>query len=129
MKSTFPWFFFLSLIFIFAVILYVYHYTINSPWCISSELAKAFVKNNKIDVILDVRTKLERQTLGYYPGSVPLPSSELETTIPKMYPNKNNFFLVYCNSGQRARKATDQLHKMGYVNTMYIISGYKSIMS
>jgi rhodanese-related sulfurtransferase len=126
-KSIF-WYFLFFFLLILGIIIYLYHYAISSPYLISSDVAKILVKNNKLDVILDVRTPLERQTLGFYPGSVNIQTSDLEEKMPKMYPNKNNLILLYCNTGQRARNATEKLHKMGYSNAIYIASGYKSLI-
>jgi phage shock protein E len=105
----------------------LYTYAVDSPHRISSEDAKARLQNQQIDLILDVRTDLERSTLGYYPGSVHMQSSDLETRMP-LYPNKNLRILVYCNSGQRARMATDTLHSLGYTNSVYISSTYGSLL-
>lgn len=128
MKTRWNFWWFLFFLFLLLGILYVYYYTVSSPWLVTSDVAKILVKNNKIDLVLDVRTNIERQTLGFYPSSIHIQTADLASMMPKMYPNKNNLILVYCNSGQRARNATDTLHKMGYINTMYIASGYKSFM-
>lgn len=114
--------------FILVVGILVYFYTYYSPFRISSEEAKERIKNKEFDVVLDVRTDFERNTLGYYPTSVHIESSHLEDMMPKFYPDKSIKILVYCNTGQRARRATDILHKMGYNNTMYITSGHKSLL-
>jgi len=105
----------------------LYSYAVDSPHRISSEDAKARIQNHEIDLILDVRTDLERSTLGYYPGSVHIQSSDLNTRMSS-YPNKNLRILAYCNSGQRARMATDTLHSLGYKNAVYISSTYGSLM-
>jgi len=77
---------------------------------------------------LDVRTDVERNTLGSYPGSVHIQSSELDELMPKKYPDRNIRILAYCNSGQRARKATEKLHTLGYVNAVYIATTYLSLL-
>lgn len=105
----------------------LYSYAVDSPHRISSEEAKTRLRNHQIDLVLDVRTDLERSTLGYYPGSVHIQSSDLEKRMPE-YPNKNLRILAYCNSGQRARMATDKLHSLGYRNSVYISSTYGSLM-
>ena len=112
-------------------IYYSYQYAVSfdiSKNRVSSETAKGLIKNKKIDVVLDVRTDTERNTLGYYPGSIHIQSADLEKRMASQYPNKNTSILIYCNTGHRARMATDKLQKMGYKNTMYISSTYKSIM-
>ena len=99
----------------------------DSPFRISSEVAKELLQNGKIDLVLDVRTNLERNTLGYYPGSVHIPSSDLEERMPSEYPDKNINIIAYCNSGQRARIATEKLHELGYTNSAYIASTYGTL--
>jgi len=110
------------------LIIFLYRYAMDSPYRISSEIAKELLQNGKIDLVLDVRTNLERNTLGYYTGSVHIPSSDLEERMPSEYPNKNINILAYCNSGQRARIATEKLHELGYNNAVYIASTYGSLL-
>ena len=120
---------FIVILFVLAIFYFLYQYAIHSPYKISSEVAKILIKNNKIDLILDVRTEVERNSLGFYPGSINISTNNLATMMPKMYPNKNNLIIIYCNSGQRARNATEILHKLGYLNTMYIATTYSSLMN
>ena len=117
----------LIIIFIISIIV-LYNYSISSPNRISSKLGKILLKNNKIDIVLDVRTKIERDSVGFYPGSIHIPASDLETEFVKKYPNKNIFILAYCNTGQRARNAVEKLEKLGYHNVMYITGYYKELL-
>ena len=105
-----------------------YLYATDSPYRISSQEAKRRINSGEVDVVLDVRTKLERDMLGVYPGSIPIPSADLEAEMPTRVPNKNARILAYCNTGHRARMATDKLHALGYKNAVYMSSTYKSIM-
>ena len=105
-----------------------YLYATDSPYRISSQEAKRRIQNHQIDAILDVRTTMERATLGFYPGSVPIPSADLEAKMPSLYPNKETRILAYCNTGHRARMAADKLHALGYKNAVYISSTYGSIL-
>jgi len=118
------------LIFLATIILFraAYLYATDSIHRISSQEAKRRIQSGKIDVILDVRTNVEQSTLGFYPGSVHIPSADIERMIPNRYPNKQTRILVYCNTGHRARMATDKLHALGYKNAVYISSGYTSLM-
>jgi rhodanese-related sulfurtransferase len=109
------------------IIYEAYLYATDSPYRISSEEAKVRIKKGQIDLILDVRTDLERDTLGFYPGSVHIQSADLDTKMPKLYPNKKLRILAYCNTGHRARMATDKLHALGYKNAVYISSNYKTL--
>jgi len=116
------------LLVLIGLLYYLYRYAIDSPYRISGEEAKKLIKQNRFDVILDVRTDLERNTLGYYPDSVHIQSADLEKQMPLQFPNKETRILAYCNSGQRARKATEKLHKLGYNNSVYIATTYRSIL-
>ena len=120
----------LSLLFVVLAVVfyYAYDYAVNSPWRISAAEARRQIRHGMFDIILDVRTPLERATLGYYPNSIHIPSAELEEKFPKLYPNKEIHVLLYCNTGHRARLAADKLHALGYVNARYISSPHTSLM-
>ena len=105
-----------------------YQYAVDSQYRVSSEKAKELIKDKKVDIVLDVRTYVERNTLGYYPDSIHIQSADLDKKMVAEYPNKDLRILAYCNTGHRARMATDKLHDLGYKNAMYISSTYKSIM-
>lgn len=113
---------------IIAFVYFGYQYAVDSQYRISSEKAKELIKDKKVDIVLDVRTDAERNTLGYYPDSIHIQSADLDKKMVAEYPNKDLRILAYCNTGHRARMATDELHDLGYKNAMYISSTYKSIM-
>jgi rhodanese-related sulfurtransferase len=115
------------LVFVIALVYYLYRYAIDSPYRISTDEAKKRIQNKEIDLILDVRTDAELKLLGIYPGSVHIQSLDIETKMAQEYPNKNINIIAYCNSGQRARAATEKLHKLGYVNAVYIATPYQSL--
>jgi rhodanese-related sulfurtransferase len=117
------------LLFVIVVLIYfIYQYPKSSKYIISSEKAKKLIMSKKINLILDVRTNMERDMLGYYPGSVHIQSEDLEKRMMNEYPNKNIKILIYCNTGHRAKIAAEKLHDMGYKNTFYILSTYKTLM-
>lgn len=105
-----------------------YQYAVDSPYRISPQVAKQMIQANQVDVVLDVRTDMERASLGFYPGSVPIQSADLEANMPRLYPNKNVRILAYCNTGHRARMATEKLHALGYKNSVYIATHYTSLL-
>lgn len=107
--------------------LYLYIYSMDSPYRITAEEAKRRIQDGEFDVILDVRTDIERATLGYYPNSVHIQSTDLESRMSRDFPRKNIRILAYCNSGQRARAATEKLHALGYTNSVYIATTYLSL--
>ena len=114
-------------LFVALLIRQAYLYATDSPYRISSSEAKRRIQEGKIDLILDVRTLVERESLGSYPGSIHVPSSDLEAILPKAYPDKQTRILAYCNTGHRARMAVDKLHALGYNNAVYISSTYSSL--
>jgi phage shock protein E len=127
MKKLTTW----SIIFIILlaiILLYAYRYAINSPYRIEPEEVKKRIASGDVDVILDVRTGLERNNLGFYPGSLHIPSGELESKVDEAIPVKSTRIIVYCNTGQRARAAVEKLRKLGYMDVAYISGSYKSIM-
>jgi len=111
-----------------AIVYYLYDLATNSKFRISSQTAKQLLAQNKFDLVLDVRTLLERNTLGVYPNSVHIQSADLEKEMPSRYPDKNIRILVYCNTGHRARIATDKLQALGYTNSVYISGNHNSIL-
>ena len=113
---------------IISLIYFIYQYPSSSTYLISSKKAKKLIMSKKINLILDVRTNTERDVLGYYPGSVHIQSADLEKRMVNEYPNKNIHILIYCNTGHRAKMAAEKLQDMGYINTRYIVSTYKTLM-
>ena len=97
-------------ILILIVILYTSHrYYLESPYRVDIDVAR----NTKYDVVLDVRTDIERKTIGFYPNSLHIPAQELTERVKSEIPNKNASILVYCNTGHRAKMATEKLRSMG----------------
>jgi phage shock protein E len=116
-------------IFLFIAFIYFsYQYVVSSKYIVSSEKAKEMITGKKIDLVIDVRTDVERNKLGYYDGSINIQTSDLEKRMLNEYPNKDLRIIIYCNTGRRAKIATDKLHNLGYKNTMYISSSYDSLV-
>lgn len=109
-----------------AVLAYLAYYAYASPLKISAEDAKQKIFDRKIDTVLDVRTNLE-YNLGHYPEAVHIPTANLKQKVRQAIPNKDTRILVYCNTGQRARKAAETLQDMGYKNVRYITGPYWSL--
>jgi phage shock protein E len=119
---------YLGVVITIGIVLFIlYRYAEDSPLKISSEEAKRKIAAKEIDLIVDVRTDLERSTLGFYPGSIHITSDSLEITMKTVFPDKRMRILVYCNTGQRARRAAERLTAMGYKNVVYISGSYKSL--
>jgi rhodanese-related sulfurtransferase len=116
-----------SIIIFVGLFYYFYDYAVNSRYRISSQEAKRRLKAKQVDLILDVRTDLERATLGSYPGSVHIESADLDEQMPARFPNKGIKILAYCNTGHRARLATEKLQTLGYKDSVYISSSYTTL--
>ena len=115
------------LLIVFVVIGYVAYYTFFSPYKITSDEAKNLIRDRKIDIVLDVRTKIE-YNLGHYPEALHIPTAVLAETVETMIPDKKTRILIYCNTGQRARFATDLLRAKGYKNVVYIVGPYLTLL-
>jgi phage shock protein E len=121
---------FTLLILVIGIVIYqLYMIAMDSPHRISSEDARKRLAEHKVDLVLDVRTDAERKALGFFPRSIHMPRDRLESDFPRAFPDKSIRVLIYCNTGQRARLATDTLHAMGYTNTKYITGTHLSLMN
>jgi rhodanese-related sulfurtransferase len=107
---------------------FLYYYARDSEYLITPAEAKKRIKAKQIDTVLDVRTDLERESIGFYPNSVHIPSTQLDVRAPEELKNPDARILLYCNTGQRARAATEKLHELGYKNAVYIPTSHFSIM-
>jgi phage shock protein E len=101
----------------------ILYYTFYSPYLITAEEAKKMIRERNVDVVLDVRSKME-YNLGHYPEAVHIPTQALQDQVETLIPDKNTHILIYCNTGQRARYATDLLKAKGYKNVHYIAGSY-----
>jgi rhodanese-related sulfurtransferase len=114
----------LTLLTIAAFLMFSHNYTTHSPYRITPEEAKRRIKANPDTVVLDTRTEMERDILGYYDGSVNI-SPE---TVALRHTDKKTPVIAYCNTGHRARYAAAILQGMGYTNAAYIATTYKSLL-
>lgn len=106
----------------------LFRYATDSPYRIDAATARRKLAKGEIDYVLDVRTAFERNALGFFPQSIHIPGAELRLRIDQEITNKGAAILVYCNTGQRARAATDLLHRLGYRNAVYVATAYTSLM-
>ena len=112
-----------------AVIIYlIYSNTRQTHSEKSLKISVAEAKARRFGLIIDVRTALERELLGYYPDSIPFSLDNLTQQVPLDMTNKNAWILVYSNNDNRAVVAAEILYKMGYKNVRYIKETYLSLM-
>jgi rhodanese-related sulfurtransferase len=126
MRSSTLWILVIAVIAILLLVAFLY--ARSSPYLISATEAKERLQRKEIDAVIDVRTLFERQNLGYYPGSIHIPAANLTTELPARYPDRATRILIYCNTGQRARAATEKARALGYTNVRYISSSHLSLM-
>ena len=116
---------------VIAVIVYlVYSNTIQTHSELSLKISVTEARSRRFSLIIDVRTALERELLGYYPNSIPFSLDKLSQQVPLDMPNKNAWILVYSNgrSDKKAEIAAETLYRKGYKNVRYIDESYLSLM-
>ena len=86
---------------------------------ISMDEAKTLMEKEEGYILLDVRTKGEYE-IGYIPGAINIPLSDIDEKIISSLPDKSQMILVSCRSGTRSREASDKLSKLGYSNVLEI---------
>ena len=112
------------------VLIYVYktweNFVFGSKYLILTKKAKQLIKKKYFNHIIDVRTNFE-YNLGNYKNAINIPISEIAKKINSLKINKNDKILVYCNTGNRARQATEILINKGYKNINYISGTYLTL--
>jgi phage shock protein E len=122
MNNLYFWILLLLLIYF---IMKLRQYARYSVFKISIDDAKKLLLDPKT-VVIDVRTVLERN-IGYYNNSIHIPASNIDNDLMKLNLDKKTNIIVYCNTGQRAKRAAEKIFKLGYCNVRYIIESYLSL--
>lgn len=82
---------------------------------ISAEEAKELMEKETDYILLDVRTQEEYEE-GHIEGAVLIPDYEIMERAETELADKQQLILVYCRSGNRSKRAAQQLADMGYEN-------------
>lgn len=110
----------------YSIYAFANYYTLSGVNLLEAKEAKRKIKTNDIEYIIDVRSQTE-WNMGHYPGALHIPVTELKKEkMPKNSIDKG--ILVYCNTGQRARRAAETLKELGYNKVYYIAGTYSSII-
>jgi phage shock protein E len=119
---------FLIIFLILAIVtIYLTYYTYSGENLITPEQAKFLISRDRINKIIDVRTTLEYDA-GHYPKAINIPIQSMNKDIVAMKGiEKLDNILVYCNTGQRARRAVQVLNSYGYHNVFYIAGNHTTI--
>lgn len=88
---------------------------------IDYENAKVILKNDREAILLDVRSPQEYKE-EHLEGSINIPLYDLSKRSENTIKDKKCTIVVYCQSGNRSKKAIDILSNKGY-ETLYNIKG------
>ena len=77
-------------------------------------------------ILLDVRSRREYRE-KHLDGAINIPLSEVKINLEKHIRNKNKKILVYCQSGNRSRKAVQIAEELGYVEVYNLKGGLENI--
>ena len=83
------------------------------------------VKQNEC-ILIDVRNNQEYRE-NHLENSINIPVYELKSKIGKKVPNKNTGIIVYCQTGQRSKKAMQILYNMNYHNIYNLKGGLDNL--
>jgi len=134
---------FLPIILIFAVIAITIHSMTSASSLLflkkdGLELSGEQARRQHFSLIVDVRTPKERESLGYFPNSIPIDPSGVSKEIPYLLGRGRGLnrketitspLLIYSNSGdERARKVAEQLYDLGFIGTRYLKGSYLSML-
>lgn len=120
-------FYLLSGIFTFGYTLYagLKYYSLTGEGLISASKARDMIRKNEITIVIDVRTPTEYKE-GHYKKAINIPIAEISKQRLNNV-NRNSTILIYCSTGNRARRATEKMREIGYKNIYYIEDSYKSL--
>ena len=93
---------------------------------IDYENAKIILKNDNTSVLIDVRSPQEYKE-GHLERSINIPLYDIKAKINTIVSNKEIPIIVYCQSGNRSKKAVEILEKEGYKNLYNIIGGMDNL--
>ena len=93
---------------------------------IDYENAKIILKNDNTSVLIDVRSPQEYKE-GHLERSINIPLYDIKEQIENKIPNKDASLIIYCQSGNRSKKAIEILEKEGYKNLYNIIGGMDNL--
>lgn len=88
---------------------------------IDYENVKIMLKNDKTAILLDVRSPQEYKE-EHLEGSINIPLYDICKLAENTIKNKQGTIIVYCQSGNRSRKAVEELSKEGY-ESLYSLKG------
>lgn len=95
-------------------------------------LSPAEARRQRFALILDLRSPKDRETLGFYPNSIPVDSSRFLEEVPYLLGDRRPSpaaLLVYSAEGdQRAQKAAQALYQKGFTGVRYLNGSYVEML-
>lgn len=82
---------------------------------ITAQQGKKIMEEDPTITLVDVRTE-EEYNEERIPESRLVPIDELGSLAPRLIPNKEAAYILYCRTGSRSAIAAQQLTRMGYQN-------------
>lgn len=96
------------------------------------DISPAAARRQRFALILDLRTSNDRETLGFYPNSIPVDPSRLTEEVAYLLGHRQpgpTSLLVYSAEGDgRAEKAAQILHQAGFTGTRYLKGSYVDML-
>jgi rhodanese-related sulfurtransferase len=103
------------------------YYSLSGTHLLTSEKAVEYIRKGIVTHVIDVRTELEWK-MGHHPLAEHIPVSDInKKTMQNRGIFTNEGILVYCNTGQRARYASERLVQLGFKKVYYIDGTYENI--
>ncbi|MFR2534674.1 MAG: rhodanese-like domain-containing protein [Clostridia bacterium] len=90
------------------------------------EEVKIKIKEEPSTILIDVRSPQEYKE-GHLEGSLNIPLYNIETQEESVLPDKTQSIIVYCQSGNRSKKAMEILKKDGYQRVCHMKGGLDEI--
>ena len=93
---------------------------------IDYENAKTILKNDKNAILVDVRSPQEYKE-GNIEGTINFPLYDLERNSQNVLKEKESTIILYCQSGNRSKRALKILEEQGYRNVYQIEGGLDNL--
>jgi phage shock protein E len=113
---------------VYAIYAGLKYYALSGIGLLTSREARQKIISGEITTVIDVRTKME-YNLGHFQGAVHIPVGDFSKR-KFVGMKRDDGVLVYCNTGQRARRAAEKLREdYGFIDVYYIEGSYRSLRS
>lgn len=98
----------------------------------SLEIDPAAARRQRFTLILDLRTPRDRETLGFYPNSIPVDPSRLLEEVPYLlghrYPGPTPLLVYSAEGDGRAQTATQRLYESGFTGARFLKGSYVDML-